>query len=599
MRKRVLRRFLLIIVVIVCCFALFSVAVGCDLSGSEDDSDNSDDSNGSSDDSGDSNSDSDDEDDSNGDTIIDIAEIPGVTPPAYGETPVTAITETAQYTGTVSWSPADDPFEALTVYTANITLTAKSGYTLTGVPTDFFTVAGANTVTNDAGSGVVTAEFPATEDTPPDVIDIAAIPGVTVPVLGETPVTVITETTQYTGTVSWSPADTTFAGSTVYTATITLTAKTGYTLTGVSADFFTVAGATSVTNDADSGVVTAVFPETAAAAEESSGFDSATAPGDTGVLTLNGSSETITMIYANDSDMIAYPIALDDDDFVWLDRRFWMSETEVTNAVMSAVLQWAYDNGRFSTTVSDHNGLDTSTAKHGGQQLLDLDDPECRVDYNGSGDFTAESGFEDNPVTNITWYGAIMFCNWLTEMRDGNISNVVYAGIDTDWIDDETTETITKNGYRLFSGDEWSDEWEYAARYRGSDTVNTVSNFPPWDPGAPYFTQGDSASGATSDYNNTTACRAVAVYSGQSPIPTDEAAVKSLGAGSANTLGLYDMSGNVWEWGFTAFDDSRVIRGGSWGMVAGTLRVGYLSDQLPSLESGSWGFRLCRTQPAD
>jgi hypothetical protein len=48
----------------------------------------------------------------------------------------------------------------------------------------------------------------------------------------------------------------------VYTATITLTAKTGYTLTGVTANFFTVAGATSVSNSADSGVVTAVFPAT-------------------------------------------------------------------------------------------------------------------------------------------------------------------------------------------------------------------------------------------------------------------------------------------------------------------------------------------------
>ena len=53
MRKSVLRRVLLIIVGIICCFALFTVAVGCDLSGSGDDSDNSDDSNGDSDDSDD------------------------------------------------------------------------------------------------------------------------------------------------------------------------------------------------------------------------------------------------------------------------------------------------------------------------------------------------------------------------------------------------------------------------------------------------------------------------------------------------------------------------------------------------------------------
>jgi hypothetical protein len=197
--------------------------------------------------------------DDTSDAVIDIAAIPGVPPPTAGETPVTEITETDQYTGTVSWSPADDPFEYETEYTATITLTAKSGYTFTGVTANFFTVAGATFVLNDADSGVITAVFP---DALPEEIDIAAIPGVTPPAPGETPVTEITETDQYTGTVSWSPADNPFEYETEYTATITLTAKSGYTLNGVTANFFTVAGAETVTHYADSGVVTAVFPAT-------------------------------------------------------------------------------------------------------------------------------------------------------------------------------------------------------------------------------------------------------------------------------------------------------------------------------------------------
>jgi formylglycine-generating enzyme len=92
---------------------------------------------------------------------------------------------------------------------------------------------------------------------------VTAIAGVTAPVAGATPVTAITETDQYTGTVTWSGSPTSFAASTVYTATITLTAKTGYTLSGVMANFFTVAGATSVTKSASSGTVTAVFTQTA------------------------------------------------------------------------------------------------------------------------------------------------------------------------------------------------------------------------------------------------------------------------------------------------------------------------------------------------
>lgn len=94
----------------------------------------------------------------------------------------------------------------------------------------------------------------------------SAIGGVTAPVVGETPVTAITEGKQFTGTVTWSPEVSTFAASTVYTATITLTPKVGYKLDGVAASFFTAAGATSVSNEANSGVVTAVFPATKEAA---------------------------------------------------------------------------------------------------------------------------------------------------------------------------------------------------------------------------------------------------------------------------------------------------------------------------------------------
>ncbi len=189
---------------------------------------------------------------------VTITSITGVTVPVLGATPVTSITETDQYTGTVTWNPADSPFAAATVYTATITLTAKAGYTLTGVTANFFTVAGITSL-NTAGSGVVTVEFPAT--VLPIVVNIAAISGVTVTVLGATPVEAIT-TDQYTGTVTWNPADSPFAAETVYIATISLTAKAGYTLTGVTANFFTVAGATSL-NTAGSGVVTAEFPATA------------------------------------------------------------------------------------------------------------------------------------------------------------------------------------------------------------------------------------------------------------------------------------------------------------------------------------------------
>jgi hypothetical protein len=110
-------------------------------------------------------------------------------------------------------------------------------------------------------SPAVTVTDRATEN--PTVINIAAIAGITIPATGGIPVTAITENVQYSGTVTWNGNPSVFAASTVYTATISLTAKDGYTLQGVEANFFTVEGATSVSNSANSSVITAVFPSTA------------------------------------------------------------------------------------------------------------------------------------------------------------------------------------------------------------------------------------------------------------------------------------------------------------------------------------------------
>jgi hypothetical protein len=117
---------------------------------------------------------------------------------------------------------------------------------------------------NAAGDGEASASVTATPIASLTVISAASIGGLTAPVRGATPVSTVTPANGYIGTVTWSGSPTTFAASTSYTATITLTAAAGFTLTGVTANFFTVAGATSVTHSANSGVITAVFPATSA-----------------------------------------------------------------------------------------------------------------------------------------------------------------------------------------------------------------------------------------------------------------------------------------------------------------------------------------------
>jgi transcriptional antiterminator Rof (Rho-off) len=204
--------------------------------------------------------------------VSDLSLDSKVTAPERDAQPDTTAINEAQYTGTVAWQTADGTahtgaFAAATVYKAIVTLTAKGGYTFSGVAANSFTYSGA-TVTNAAGSGVVTITFPATAAPSGNTVTAFSLDGkVTAPAQGAMPNTAAINETQYTGTVAWQREDGTahtgaFAASTVYKAVVTLTAKSGYTFDGVAANSFTYSGATSVANNANSGIVTITFPAT-------------------------------------------------------------------------------------------------------------------------------------------------------------------------------------------------------------------------------------------------------------------------------------------------------------------------------------------------
>ena len=87
---------------------------------------------------------------------------------------------------------------------------------------------------------------------------------------------------------------------------------------------------------------------------------------------------------------------------------------------------------------------------------------------------------------------------------------------------------------------------------------------------------------------------AVAWYNGNSGEATHVVGTKQ-----GNELGLYDMSGNAWEWCFDAisiYGPNRVLRGGSWYGNEYNARLTDRANFDPSYgDSGDFGFRVVRS----
>lgn len=261
-----------------------------------------------------------------------------------------------------------------------------------------------------------------------------------------------------------------------------------------------------------------------------------------------------------------------------------IAETEVTYELWSAVYTWAIANGY--------------TFVNSGRQGGDLD-----------GCAAAAIGTSQSPVTCINWRDAMVWMNALTEYynnQNGTSLACVYTSdpgyntpirVSSDGNLDGTAGSFDNpyvnpdaKGFRLPA----NDEWELAARY--IDDANSDGDI--MDAGEYY--PADYASGATAAHTDFVVTNVVAWF-GRS-VSNDvgnTASTQPVKQKAANALGLFDMSGNAWEWCFDWHPSgggvARTSYGGSWYNFASGIVLSSTYMGSPYVETVAVGFRPART----
>jgi formylglycine-generating enzyme required for sulfatase activity len=240
-----------------------------------------------------------------------------------------------------------------------------------------------------------------------------------------------------------------------------------------------------------------------------------------------------------------------------VDYNYEIMVTDVTKAQFADYLNQALADGSIKIDGDQAVGYYPGDEFHAYEHELEikagdwphfpLNDPGLRLDFDGS-IFSAQEGYENHPMTMVTWFGAKAFCEYFD--------------------------------YRLPS----EIEWEKAAR--GTDGRPF-----PWGSeietrNANYYSSHDVFEKIIGGLGDTTP---IGFYNGSTfeDFTTLD---------SPSPYGLYDMAGNVWQWTGDVYENQhyRYMRGGSKDNYAYNLRVWTRNSAGPEYHSPGVGFRCAR-----